>query len=373
MNIERVSTIWHWLVEPSSSIIEPERRYRARLLMEMQLSLILLGMISLPLSLFNPTSGVSLQARFVFFWITVAAILLLAIGYGLSRMAKNSLSALLAVFTVLSVTFVAVIVNPRDLTTPSYLILGGLVCSLFLSARTTAQVFLLTSVGLLLLPRFLAGFSIKSSVNALYFIVTIGAFIILETMVRRRYLQQIDRQSRQLAESEARLRELSIRDPLTGLFNRRYLEEMFTLAIKRATRKQFPIGVIMVDIDHFKRFNDTHGHAAGDAVLSEVGKCLQSHVRASDVACRYGGEEFLILLPEASLATAQTRAEKMRQAISRIQVQFAETPEGVTVSLGVAIFPEHGATIDAIVHAADAAMYRAKRDGRDRVAVAQGT
>jgi diguanylate cyclase (GGDEF)-like protein len=342
--------------------------------MEMQLSLMVLGMLSLPLSLFSHAPDVSQQAQSMFFWITVAAILLLAVGYGLSRMAKNYLSGLLAVFTVLSVTFVAVIVNPHDLTTTSYLILGGLVCSLFLPARSTAHVFLLTSIGLLLLPRFLAGFSMQSALNALYFIVTIGAFIIMETMVRQRYLQRIDRQSRQLMESEARLRELSIRDPLTGLFNRRYLEEVFTLEINRATRKHFPIGVIMADIDHFKRLNDTYGHAAGDAVLSEVGQCLQSHVRASDVACRYGGEEFLILLPEASLATAKMRAEQMREAIRRAQVHYAGTPlESVTASLGVAIFPDHGSTIDEIVHAADAAMYSAKRQGRDRVAVAPGT
>jgi len=127
----------------------------------------------------------------------------------------------------------------------------------------------------------------------------------------------------------------------------------------------------MADIDHFKRFNDTHGHAAGDAVLILAGSFLRTQVRSSDVACRYGGEEFILFLPEASPEITQMRAESIRQDIKRIPVQYdGQTLEAVTLSLGVAGFPAQGSTIDAVLRAADAALYRAKRDGRDRIVVA---
>jgi len=193
----------------------------------------------------------------------------------------------------------------------------------------------------------------------------------MASILRQRYLEQIDWQTQRLIESEARLRELSIRDPLTGLFNRRYLEEVLALEMFRAARKTYPIGIIMADIDHFKRFNDIHGHVAGDAVLVQVGNFLQTHVRSSDATCRYGGEEFILILPEASQEITQMRAELMREGVKRLHVQFeGQALEAVTLSLGVAIFPTHGSTNDTLLKAADAALYRAKRDGRDRVVVA---
>jgi len=127
----------------------------------------------------------------------------------------------------------------------------------------------------------------------------------------------------------------------------------------------------MADIDHFKRFNDTHGHAAGDAVLILAGSFLRTQVRSSDVACRYGGEEFILILPEASREITQLRAENICKHIKHIPVQYdGQTLEAVTLSLGVAGFPAQGSTIDAVLRAADAALYRAKRDGRDRIVVA---
>ncbi|MDQ3004866.1 MAG: GGDEF domain-containing protein [Chloroflexota bacterium] len=193
----------------------------------------------------------------------------------------------------------------------------------------------------------------------------------MAALLRQSYLGQIDRQTQQLVESEARLRELSIRDPLTGLFNRRYLEEMLEVEMIRAARKQYLIGIIMADVDHFKRFNDIHGHAAGDAVLVQVANFLRTHVRSSDATCRYGGEEFILVLPEASLRITQIRAEQMLEGARHLQVQFdGQTLEAVTLSLSVAIFPVHGSTYDEILGAADAALYRAKSGGRDQVVLA---
>jgi diguanylate cyclase (GGDEF)-like protein/PAS domain S-box-containing protein len=167
------------------------------------------------------------------------------------------------------------------------------------------------------------------------------------------------------------LREQSIRDPLTGLFNRRYLEEALKQQLSRVSRTQHPLGVIMLDIDHFKQVNDTYGHAMGDALLRELGQLLISHVRAEDIACRYGGEEFIVIMPDASLAVTQERAEFLRQAIRMVRVQHGGLLlEGVTLSLGVAVYPQHGQTKDDVLRAADGALYGAKQAGRDRVVVA---
>lgn len=365
--------MWHWLIEPSPSVAEPEHRLQARLLMAMLLVLLLLSLLSLTLSLLGVYSrlGEPTTVASKFRWITLTAVLLFAVEYGLSRTRHYPVAAVLAVCSLLSATFVIVILNRENLQYLFYLILGGLFGSLFLSARTTAIVFFVTLIGWLLLPAFAAGFSTSDNMNAVFFILTVGGLVVMAAALRQRYLDQIDRQTQQLVESEAQLRELSIRDPLTGLFNRRYLEEVLALEMMRAARKQYPIGIIMADIDHFKRFNDTHGHAAGDAVLVQVGIFLRTHVRSSDVTCRYGGEEFILILPEASRAITQMRAEHMREDARHLDVQHeGQTLEAVTLSLGIAIFPDHGLTKDVILGAADTALYRAKRDGRDRVVVA---
>jgi diguanylate cyclase (GGDEF)-like protein len=168
------------------------------------------------------------------------------------------------------------------------------------------------------------------------------------------------------------LRVQSIRDPLTNLFNRRYMEETLERELHRAARHQLPLGVIMLDIDHFKHFNDTYGHEAGDGLLHELGAFLQANVRSEDVPCRYGGEEFIIILPEASLEDTCKRADQIHEGIHHLKVQFPEMPPGsITVSQGVAGFPEHGASAGQLLRTVDAALYRAKRSGRDRVIVAE--
>jgi diguanylate cyclase (GGDEF)-like protein/PAS domain S-box-containing protein len=164
----------------------------------------------------------------------------------------------------------------------------------------------------------------------------------------------------------------AVRDPLTGLYNRRYLEQALEREILRAARNGRTVGVIMLDLDHFKVFNDTHGHEAGDTLLRVLGDYLVTHVRAEDIACRYGGEEFVVILPEASLAMSQSRAEQLWKGVQGLHVNFhGELLRGVTASIGVAAFPAHGKTTAELLRAADAAMYGAKRQGRDRVEIAE--
>ncbi len=167
------------------------------------------------------------------------------------------------------------------------------------------------------------------------------------------------------------LRSQSIRDALTSLFNRRYLEDSLERELRRAVRNHRPLGTIMIDLDYFKRFNDTYGHDAGDTLLRELGSFLHGRTRAEDIACRYGGEEFTLILPGASLEVTRQRAEQLRDEVKHMHVQYRDQPLGtITLSLGVAVFPEHDSTAEALLRAADTALYRAKAEGRDQVVLA---
>jgi diguanylate cyclase (GGDEF)-like protein len=166
------------------------------------------------------------------------------------------------------------------------------------------------------------------------------------------------------------LRIQSIRDTLTGLFNRRFMEESLQLELRRAVRNGWPLGTIMLDLDNFKTHNDTFGHEAGDTCLRELGNFLQVHVRGEDLACRYGGDEFIIILPGASLQVTHQRAEKLRRQIKHLRVPYNGQSLGpMTLSLGAAVFPEHGSTAECLLRAADGALYKAKKQGRDQVSV----
>lgn len=171
-----------------------------------------------------------------------------------------------------------------------------------------------------------------------------------------------------------RLRQQSIRDPLTGLFNRRYLDETLRRELQRAARHRHSVGVIMLDIDHFKQFNDTYGHDGGDTLLRAMGTLLQSYIRGEDMACRYGGEEFTLILPGANLDQTMQRAEQFRQSIKQLLVQHnGRQLRTITASLGIAVFPQHGITDETVMKAADRALYLAKSSGRDCVMIATQT
>ncbi len=168
------------------------------------------------------------------------------------------------------------------------------------------------------------------------------------------------------------LRVQAVRDPLTGLYNRRYMQEFLERELHTALRKQRPVAVVMLDLDHFKRFNDAFGHSAGDRVLANIGEILLRSVRVDDVACRYGGEEFTLILPECSLQQATVRSESIRTRIEESRAQHDQQPgDPVTISLGVAAFPETTDRVELLLKFADDALYQAKRSGRNRVVQAR--
>ncbi len=201
-----------------------------------------------------------------------------------------------------------------------------------------------------------------------------------DTLQQRRLLDQVEALSNEKLRLEelqaiddkasaiiAVLREQAIRDPLTGLYNRRYLEETLAREISRARRESLTMAVIMMDIDFFKRVNDTYGHKGGDLLLIALGQMLQKWVRTEDIVCRYGGEEFAVVMPGMDLSKACDRAEQIRVAFQSLCVEYEGRSIRATLSLGVAVYPAHQFDGDEILVRADRALYRAKQNGRNQV------
>ena len=192
----------------------------------------------------------------------------------------------------------------------------------------------------------------------------------------------IDRSTQDLAETVAqnlalsfanlklqqKLRYQSLRDPLTGLYNRRYLQEAFEKELERASRKQQSVSVMMLDVDYFKRFNDVYGHAAGDLVLSKVGAYISSTIRQYDIACRYGGEELIIVMPDVDIDNAILCAERIRTGIKNMHLKHDNRQlDSISISIGIACYPDNGSDAEGLIRAADKALYQAKESGRDCV------
>jgi diguanylate cyclase (GGDEF)-like protein len=179
--------------------------------------------------------------------------------------------------------------------------------------------------------------------------------------------EQLQAQIRQIEVLQVELRDQAVRDPLTGLFNRRYLKETLQREIARARREDLPIGIMIMDIDEFKNVNDVYGHNAGDRLLQAMADMLKTNIRAEDIVCRYGGEEFVIVMPGASLGVAYERAELLRQNVDQMWVPYEGELLHVTISLGVAAYPLHGTDGEDALIRADRALYQAKQAGRNRV------
>ena len=202
------------------------------------------------------------------------------------------------------------------------------------------------------------------------------ADLIWDITERKRAEQALKQMNRELTERigeieglQAILREQAIRDALTGLFNRRYLHETLEREIARANRRGDEVSLMLLDIDHFKRINDTYGHAAGDEILRSLSIIISVNIRREDIPCRYGGEEFVIVMPNAPLHIAEKRADTLHKKINALQVDFDGQKLGITVSLGIAAFPQHGITGDEVLRCADRALYEAKQAGRNCIIV----
>lgn len=194
-----------------------------------------------------------------------------------------------------------------------------------------------------------------------------SAIALLGWLYRRRIAYLDEQRSRET------LLELSIRDPLTGLYNRRRMQDALSDEIERCGRVGVPLALLMIDVDRFKHYNDMHGHAAGDEVLRTIARALQAQARGGDSVCRYGGEEFAVLMPETGLESAWKVARGMLDAVRAARLGFDGVAlQPATISIGMALFPADASTPEALLVASDAALYRAKREGRDRIVCAGG-
>lgn len=271
---------------------------------------------------------------------------------------------------------------------PSFtLLLAGLLnITISRGYKGTLQALLASSLGMFVAVMFF-GFKFSPDTGwatTIIVIVGMSAYLVAignASFVRNRQLRQtreklregelvLQRQIAEIQTLQAQLNEQAIRDPLTGLHNRRYLDSIVPHELARCGRDLAPLSVMMMDIDHFKHVNDTYGHQGGDEVLRQLAKLLIDNVRASDVACRYGGEEFFLLLPNMPVNFALVRAEQWRAAFAATTTVFGEAHIQATVSIGIACYPNDGVTSDELIRSADLALYRAKAEGRNRVVLA---
>jgi diguanylate cyclase (GGDEF)-like protein len=185
----------------------------------------------------------------------------------------------------------------------------------------------------------------------------------------RRAMDRLQTQLIEIGVLQSQLREQAIRDALTNLFNRRYLEETLERELARATRESYPLCVIMMDLDYFKDINDTYGHEAGDVVLKTLAETVIKQSRHGDFVCRFGGEEFVLVMPNIGIEKAKERAESLHQTINALNIPYGHFNLTTTISMGIAWYPAHGKTKEELLRAADMAMYSAKNTGRNRVIV----
>lgn len=311
--------------------------------------------------------------RLVFYLSLLGALLLtVAAAFVFNVKGRYRVSTWLTAFCMVFGPWLSILLDPTvlagDFVPLIYIGMSIQLCSILLSKRVTlvvSGVQLCAVTAVILLSPALRAMNWPSLVAFIVFTSVIG---ILYGFTNKRQLTEIEKQRNQLQESEAKLKYLSIRDPLTGLFNRRYMEETFDREIHRALRKGTPLTTIMADIDGFKSVNDKIGHVLGDRVLVKVSALLMKGIRASDVACRFGGDEFCLILPDCSKEEGIQRADSLRQTME--ELTFDPVEEGIqriTMSFGVATLPANGITREELIQTADNALYIAKKTGKNKV------
>ena len=297
---------------------------------------------------------------------------LLVFGFILNRKRCGRLAALFTVWGGMAAIWASILLDSQFLAQPDiiplfYVSLSILLASFLLSSLETCVIALAQIAGLVWL---LEHQDAWDSLNW-QSLMTYMAFVTLLSLgishIIRADLNQIERQNQKLLANETALRDLATRDSLTGLYNRHYLDETLPREVSRVVRRNSTLGIIMIDVDYFKQINDQHGHAAGDEFLKLVGHVLAGKIRDSDIACRYGGDEYVLIMPDASLKATYERAESIRLDAESWSFEIdGKTIKSPALSCGVAIFPDHGSTGDAVLQAADSAMYAAKTGGRNQ-------
>lgn len=358
--------LWSCLTNPPT--IQQQSPYRqGKLLAWILLFVILFAIATLLLVLiFDPHHDpVSKQ----YAMLIAGLVVFLIFAYLLNCAKHYHAAALFLVMGAVIVPWVSLLLDPSilegDIVPLTYVTFSVLLSSIFLPTYFTFALAILQFTGVVLVL-LLIPFDVSLNwFSLLAFVFLTSVFSLLANHIIQRDIKELSNQAHQLALNEALLREQVIRDELTGLYNRRYLSEMFEREIQRTLRKQVPLCVVVLDVDHFKQINDTLGHATGDTVLRELGNYLGKKVRQSDIACRYGGDEFVLVFPESARETTLDRVEQLREGLKNLNL-----PTTITISAGIASLPENGADSQTLLVAADKALYQAKHEGCNRVVVA---
>jgi len=350
---------------------EPAQR-RARMLTALLTTLILLAVIALIVVVIVDPAGSPRRGEYGA--LITGTLLVLAGAFALNRAGLYKAAAALTVACAVVAPWGAALLDPRvvhgDFVPLTYVVVPVLLSGILLSVGLTAIVSIAQIVALFVFATTAENAAPINWPSLCTMVLFVSALSIVASYLDGRDLDQIVRQNAQLEESHVLLREQSVRDHVSGLFNRRYLEETLERELHRAARLETPLGIVMMDVDRFKELNDQFGHAAGDEVLRGMGVLLKSSLRFADIACRYGGDEFTLILPDAPKQVVQERAEQVRRDVAALEVRFLGRPlPALTLSMGVAVFPDDGATAVALLGASDVALYRAKQGGRDRVEI----
>jgi len=370
---DTTSNVVDWLLAPLAPAPGVRQR-RARLLSWMLVGILgVLGVAIVLTLLFGPAARIRANE---YLGVVAALGLTLTLAYAVNAAGYYTAAAWMMIVPAATEPWIALIADPAimrgDFVPLMYVCVSVLLAGFLFSPSTTLVLAAAQFTGLLLIPVLVPSARTFNWISALLLVLMVSALGLLMSSIVRRDLEELDMQAQQLAESEARMRELSIRDFLTGLFNRRHLGESLDHEIARAERAEGTLGVIVFDVDNLKEINDRSGHAAGDEVLKQLGRVAAANTRGSDLACRCGGDEFVVVLPGASRHATVERAEALRDMISALEFEpeVLET-SGVTVSLGTAVYPQNGRTADEVLAAADEALYRAKRGGRNQAVSAR--
>lgn len=353
-----------YLIKFKTRFSEGESR-RAEILLGIQIALVfLLSTISILVIIFDNS-----DRRFLYMSLDICLLAILITALILNLQGKYKVSAWLTTIGMTVGPWVSILLDKTvvegNFVPLIFIALSIQLCSILLSESATlfiAAFQLCSYIPLVLLNPNLKVFNWTSLIIFVFFTTALG---IVTSYVTRKQLEQIERDKNELQKDKILLRTLSERDSLTGLFNRGYMQETLEREISRAIRNNQDLGIIMVDIDYFKNINDIFGHAMGDYVLCGVADILNNNIRKSDVACRYGGDEFILILPECSLIETQDIAETIREAIKKNIFCFGERHIGnVNLSFGIAVAPKDGLSGEEILKVADDTLYTAKKDGR---------
>lgn len=344
---------------------------RARTLLLIQLALLLLQLLMM-LVVFVVNSS---ERRSLYLLLLSGLLIPLLLSLVLNIRGLYKPAACVLVLTTLVGPWLSVLLDKGiasgDFMPLVYIAMSIQFSAVVLSGRWTLMITFVQLSGLSTLILTNTALQLINWASLLAYVVFTGALSIVASRLSKQQLEQSERDRQLLMESEARLQQLAVRDSLTGLFNRRYMEETLGREISRAHRERRGLGIIMTDVDNFKQINDEYGHALGDAVLAGVGELLGKHIRKSDVACRFGGDEFILILPECSLEDTVLRAEALRHVVEAASFRIDGADIGtVTLSVGVSSLPEHAMDAAGMLRAADKALYAAKHKGRNRVEAA---